>query len=137
MKLEDRIKIIERQIVMDSRGWFLKVITGKEEHLPQFTGEVYLISANPSESRANHYHNEANEWFTLVQGKAEMIIEDIETKERIVLQLDSEKPLTIYIPHHIAHTFNNLSDVPYIIVTYTDRLFSPKDTVSYSLCNHS
>ena len=70
MKLEGRIKIIERKKIIDSRGWFLKVITGKEEYLPQFTGEVYLISANPGESRANHYHNEANEWFTLVPRKS-------------------------------------------------------------------
>ena len=72
---------------------------------------------------------EANAWFTLLQGRAEMIIEGIETKERIILQLDSEKPQTVYIPHHIAHALNNLSDVPYILVTYTKKLFDTSDTL--------
>ena len=31
MMLIDKIKIIPRRLLFDDRGWFLKVITGKEE----------------------------------------------------------------------------------------------------------
>ena len=30
MRLEERIQIIPRRLLRDERGWFLKVITGKE-----------------------------------------------------------------------------------------------------------
>lgn len=133
MNLKDRIQIIERNKIMDSKGWFLKVITGKEDYLPDCTGEVYLISAKEGACRANHYHKEANEWFTLVEGKALMLIEDIKTKEKIKIELDSENPKTIYVPNNIAHAFQNVGDEQYILVTYTNLLYKAEDTVSYTL----
>ena len=39
--LTERIKIIERHLIADERGWFLKVITGTEDNIPSHTGEVY------------------------------------------------------------------------------------------------
>ena len=131
MRLKDRIRIIERKRISDTRGWFLKVINGKEDFLPSYTGEVYLISADPGECRANHYHNKANEWFSLVKGEAEMIIEDIVTKERMTLSLTEESPKTVYVPAGIAHSFINTGNTSYILVTYTDELFIPEDTIAY------
>jgi dTDP-4-dehydrorhamnose 3,5-epimerase-like enzyme len=134
MSLSEKITIYERKLISDSRGWFLKIITGKEALLPNFTGEIYIISALVNECRANHYHLQANEWFTLVQGKVEMIIEDIDSKERMTIILNSNKPKTIFIPANVAHAFNNIGTIPYLLVTYTDKLYSPEDTVPYKLC---
>ena len=135
MKLKDKIRIIERNRISDSRGWFLKVINGQEDFLPNHTGEVYLISADPGECRANHYHNKANEWFSVVLGTIEMKIEDVITKEQLTILLTEEYPKTVYVPAGIAHSFNNIGDKPYILATYTDELFVPEDTVSYEICN--
>ena len=30
----DKVKIINRRLLADERGWFLKAITGTEEYLP-------------------------------------------------------------------------------------------------------
>jgi len=136
MKLKDKIKIYERKKISDSKGWFLKIINGLEKNLPDFTGEIYLISANSGECRANHYHREAHEWFTLVRGKAKMIIEDVLTKERMEIDLDSNNPKTVYIPCKIAHAFKNKLSEPYLLVTYTDKLFDPVDTIDYKLCKY-
>src|ERR1035437_144511 len=132
MKLEERIKIIERKKIFDSRGWFLKVINGKEEFLPQFTSEVYIISVDPGECRANHYHIEAHEWFTLITGVAHMVIEDIYSKQRIIIELYSENPKTIYVPNNIAHSFQNIGAEPFILVTYTNKLYNSMDTIPYT-----
>jgi len=134
MSLRERIKIIKRKRLSDPRGWFLKVITGTEDCIPNSTGEVYLISADVNECRANHYHDEANEWFTLVKGCAELILEDIFTKERVVINLDENNPTTIFVPNKIGHSFRNTGSIPYILVTYTDKLFVPEDTIDYQLC---
>jgi dTDP-4-dehydrorhamnose 3,5-epimerase-like enzyme len=133
MRLIDKIKIIPRNKIIDNRGWFLKVIDGKEENLPQHTGEIYLIQAKPGETRANHYHNEASEWFTLIQGKADMHLEDIETGESLEIALNSDTPFTIFVPALIAHSFENASNEPYVLVAYANRMYDPEDTVGYTL----
>ena len=133
MSLKDRIQIIERNKIMDSKGWFLKVITGKEDYLPDCTGEVYLISAKEGACRANHYHKKANEWFTLIKGQALMIIEDVKTKDRMEIILSSDKPQTIYVPNKISHAFKNIGEKELILVTYTDVLYDSKDTIEYIL----
>lgn len=51
MTLRDKIQIIPRRLLVDDRGWFLKVITGKENGLPPYTGEVYLTMGNLDSKR--------------------------------------------------------------------------------------
>ena len=128
----DKIEIIPRKIISDNRGWFLKVITGKESNLPQFTGEFYVTSAKPNESKGGHYHFKANEWFTLIKGECKLIIEDIYTKERVELLLNANIPKTIYVPVNLAHIFVNNSSDDFILAVYTDELYDKGDTITYS-----
>jgi dTDP-4-dehydrorhamnose 3,5-epimerase-like enzyme len=133
MNLKEKIKIIPRKKLKDHRGWFLKAIDGTEDNLPDYTGEIYLTSAVKGEARGNHYHAEATEWFTLIDGKATLILEDVNTKERMELSLDSENPVTIVIPPFVAHVFVNFNSKPFILLAYTDKLYDPKDTIRYEL----
>lgn len=132
MSLNDKIKIIPRRLIIDDRGWFLKVIDGKEKNIPSYTGEVYLTSANPGEAKGGHYHQKANEWFTLVTGECELKLVDINSGEKLSINLSSTKVETIYIPNHIAHIFiNNFTD-DFILLAYSDQLFVPEDTIMYN-----
>lgn len=45
INIESKIKIISRRKISDNRGWFLKIIDGKENSLPNYTGEIYIVSA--------------------------------------------------------------------------------------------
>lgn len=47
----DKVRIIQRRLISDDRGWFLKVITGTEEGIPSHTGEVYLTMGKPGQER--------------------------------------------------------------------------------------
>jgi dTDP-4-dehydrorhamnose 3,5-epimerase-like enzyme len=132
MSLNDKIKIIPRRLIIDDRGWFLKVIDGKEKNIPSYTGEVYLTSAMPGESKGGHYHDKANEWFTLVTGECELKIVDINSGEKLSLNLSSIKPETIYVPNNVAHIFINNSSKDYILLAYSDQLFDPEDTIIFS-----
>jgi dTDP-4-dehydrorhamnose 3,5-epimerase-like enzyme len=133
VRLRDRIELINRDKITDSRGWFIKIINGKENYLPDFTGEIYSIMAVPGEVRANHYHSIAKEWFTLIQGRARIVLEDVDSKERISFDLSAEAPSTIFVPSRIAHSFVNAFDEPYILIAYSDKLYDPSDTQSYIL----
>jgi dTDP-4-dehydrorhamnose 3,5-epimerase-like enzyme len=130
MEIHDKIKIYSREKIEDNRGWFLKVINGKEESLPQFTGEIYVTSAKPGEIRGNHYHNLTNEWFTLIKGKCILKLYDLAEKSNLNIELDSEVPQTIFVPAKIAHAFmNNLENEDFIILAYSDKFHDPKDTI--------
>ena len=38
----EQVKVLNRRLISDERGWFLKAINGTEEQLPTHTGEIYL-----------------------------------------------------------------------------------------------
>ena len=132
MPIQNKIRIIEREKIQDSRGWFLKIINGFEKGLPQFTGEIYTTSAISGEAKGGHYHLKANEWFTLIQGKCKLKLYDIDEKEYYEIILEDKFPKTIYIPFRIAHSFENYSSKNFILVAYTDKLFDLSDTVKFN-----
>jgi dTDP-4-dehydrorhamnose 3,5-epimerase-like enzyme len=131
MSLNDKIKIIPRRLIIDDRGWFLKVIDGKEKNIPSYTGEIYLTSAKSGQAKGGHYHEKANEWFTLVTGECELKLVDIITGEKLSINLSSTKAETIYIPNYVAHIFVNNSSNDFILLAYSDQLFVPEDTIMF------
>lgn len=129
----DKVEIIERKFISDDRGWFLKAITGREKNIPSHTGEVYLTMGKPGQAKGGHYHPEAVEWFTLVQGSAVLKLEDMETHERRDIEMALDKAITVFIPNNVAHIVVNNSDKDFILLAYTDKLYDPKDTIVYNI----
>lgn len=131
--LAERCIIINRRLIVDDRGWFLKVITGTEIGIPEHTGEVYLTMGKPGSAKGGHYHPEAVEWFTIIEGKATLKLEDIVTHERYDIEMSLEKAITVFIPNNVAHIVINNSSEDFILLAYTDKLYNPKDTIAYKI----
>ena len=129
----DKVRIIPRRLISDERGWFLKAITGTEEGIPSHTGEVYLTMGKPGQGKGGHYHPEAIEWFTVIEGEAVLQLEDIATHERRDIEMSLEKAITVFIPNNVAHIVKNNSDKEFILLAYTDKLYDPKDTIPYTI----
>lgn len=131
--LKERVAIIQRKLIADDRGWFLKAITGTEKDTPSHTGEVYLTMGKPGQAKGGHYHPEALEWFTIIEGNAVLKLEDIETHERLDIPMSLDKAITVFIPNNVAHIVVNNSDKDFILLAYTDKLYDPKDTIVYEI----
>ena len=129
----EKVKIISRRLIADNRGWLLKAITGTEENIPSHTGEVYLTMGKPGQAKGGHYHPEAVEWFTIIQGSAVLKLEDMETHERRDIEMSLDKAITVFIPNNVAHVVVNNSDCDFILLAYTDKLYDPKDTIAYTI----
>ena len=129
----DKVRIIPRRLIADDRGWFLKAITGTEEDIPSHTGEVYLTMGKPGQAKGGHYHPEAVEWFTIIEGSAILKLEDMETHERMDIEMPFEKAQTVFIPNNVAHIVVNNSDKDFILLAYTDKLYDPSDTIAYHI----
>ncbi len=133
MMLKDRIKIIPRRLIKDERGWFFKAITGTEENIPSHTGEVYLTMGTKGQAKGGHYHPRAVEWFTVIEGKAKLKLEDIETHEKMEIMMSLEEAILVFVPNNVAHIFENVSNNNFIVLAYTDLLYNPSDTITYQL----
>ena len=107
--------------------------TGTEEDIPSHTGEVYLTMGKPGQGKGGHYHPEAVESFTVIEGEAVLQLEDIATHERRDIEMSLEKAITVFIPNNVAHIVKNNSDKEFILLAYTDKLYDPKDTISYTI----
>lgn len=129
----DKVRIIPRRLIEDGRGWFLKAITGTEENIPSHTGEVYLTMGKSGQAKGGHYHPEAVEWFTIIEGSAILKLEDIETHERRDIEMPFEKAQTVFIPNKVAHIVVNDSENDFILLAYTDKLYDPADTIAYTI----
>ena len=134
MLLADKITVITRKKLGDTRGWFMKVIDGNESGLPSHTGEIYLTYASRLDQvRGDHYHDRATEWFTLLQGQADLKLMDMDSKETIIIKLSADEPKTIVIPPNVAHAFINTKEEPFLLLAYTDVLYDPVDTIPTEL----
>lgn len=129
----DKVHIIQRRLIEDDRGWFLKAITGTEDSIPSHTGEVYLTMGKPGQVKGGHYHPEAIEWFTIIEGSAILKLEDMVTHEKKTIEMSLEKAITVFIPNNVAHVVVNNSNKDFILLAYTDKLYDPKDTIAYTI----
>ena len=129
----EKVRIILRRLISDDRGWFLKAITGTEEDIPSHTGEVYLTMGKPGQAKGGHYHPEALEWFTVIEGEAILTLEDMDTHERRDIEMSLDKAISVFIPNNVAHVVVNNSDKDFILLAYTDKLYDPKDTIPYTI----
>lgn len=129
----DLVYEIPRRLISDNRGWFLKTLTGTEKYLKDKVGEVYFTSAMKGQTKGKHYHKIANEWFTLIKGKAKLILIDIDSNERRELLLDSTTPSTVFIPPFVAHSVENLCNDDFILCAYTDIQYDPSDTIPFQM----
>lgn len=133
MKLAEKVYVLERKVISDSRGWFLKPIDGGERGL--FDGgqaEVYLTCGKGGQSKGGHYHRVAQEWFTLIAGSAVLSLHEVGSGEEMRLRLDARRPATVYIPRGVAHTVTNASPTEeFLLLAYTDRRYDPADTIPF------
>lgn len=129
----DKVHIINRKIIVDERGWFLKAMTGREEGVPSHTGEIYLTMGKPGQAKGGHYHPEAVEWFTIIEGSAILKLEDMDTHEKRQIEMSLEKAITVFIPNNVAHVVVNNSNSDFILLAYTDKLYDPRDTIAYQI----
>lgn len=122
---------IERRKIVDPRGFFLKTMTGFEEGLPQAFGEIYVIKGDAGQARANHFHNAATEWFTLLQGQVRLNLKHVDTGEMASILLTEERPMTVRVNPRVAHSLVGVERNDYVLMAYTDVRYDPADTIAH------
>lgn len=131
MNEESFFEIIPRKKIPDSRGYFLKIMHGKEAMTDDRFGEIYLVKGESGKSRANHYHESATEWFTVIQGKVSLVLEELCSGKQVSICMDADFPATVKVPPGVAHSLVGIDNVDYMLLAYSDKPYVPSDTIAY------
>jgi len=134
MKRKIKYKVKELEIHSDKRGWLVEML--KRNELKEDIKQIYVATIKPGYIRGNHYHQKRTEWLFIINGKAELYLEDIKTKEKICLKISSKKPKVITIFPKIAHAVKNPSKETIYLVSAQNTIYNPKnpDTFPYLIC---
>lgn len=87
----------------------------------------FISKSQPGIIRGNHYHTRKQEWFYIVEGRAKIVIEDIETKHREEIEIDADEGRILFIPSNKAHAMQNISNRELIILAFVNESFDPAD----------
>jgi dTDP-4-dehydrorhamnose 3,5-epimerase-like enzyme len=108
----------------DERGWLIELFKGSLLD-DKIKGQVYSFSINPGAKRGNHYHKRKTEWFSILEGRCKLILEQDGEEEEIILE--SENPLLVKVLPNVRHTFENENEEKAIVIAYIDEEFNPND----------
>lgn len=129
----DEVKILQGRRREDARGW-LHVIMGASQ-MPDgiHFGELYVVRAEQrGDRRGDHYHPVMREWFSVVEGEADLELVDPETGDRRVIRLTHSDALTVHVPAGLAHCLVNVGDEALTVVAWATHEHRLDDVVSFS-----
>ena len=115
MKYEEK----KLEVHSDERGWLVEMLKGLD------IKQILVVAVNPGKTRGGHYHLEKTDWL-FVLGQGEILLEDIETKEKMTIKTDEPKLVTIYPKTY--HLIKNMSDKVIYFVEAKDSIYDPKNT---------
>ena len=104
------VRLIPLRYLADERGWLLEV--RRESLLPKPTAQTTVSCSRRGVIRGLHYHERGqDDVFTCLTGTARVVVLDRETGEVFTADIGEDNPLAVYIPGHLAHGFEALTDV--------------------------
>jgi dTDP-4-dehydrorhamnose 3,5-epimerase-like enzyme len=120
----------------DKRGKLVVFLKNQElKKKNKSFGQIYFITFKKKGIiRGNHYHKNWREWLAIVEGKAQVELENVKTKKHfsIVLDAESDKLIRLEIGPDIAHGFKSLSRTASLL-NYAEKEWFPNDTFPYQL----
>ncbi|MGH3031928.1 MAG: dTDP-4-dehydrorhamnose 3,5-epimerase family protein [Gaiellaceae bacterium] len=108
----------------DERGWFLEV--RRESRLPERTVQTNVSFSRKGVIRGLHYHERGqDDLFACLTGMARVVVLDRGTDEAFTVDIGEENPVAVYIPGHLAHGFEALTDL--IFCYHVTREYDPAE----------
>ncbi len=129
-------KITKFKRIKDRRGDLIVFL--KEHELKSAKkkfGQIYFVTFKKKGSvRGNHYHKKWHEWFGIIEGKVQVVIEDVRTKRRkqIILNAKKDRYTRIETGPYTAHAIKSLTKKASLL-SYADSEWNNKDTHPYKI----
>jgi dTDP-4-dehydrorhamnose 3,5-epimerase len=118
------VRLIPLRYFSDERGWFLEV--RRESLLPERSVQTNVSFSRKGVVRGLHYHERGqDDLFTCLTGTARVVVLDPESDEVFTADIGEENPVAVYIPGHLAHGFEALTDL--LFCYHVTREYDPDD----------
>jgi dTDP-4-dehydrorhamnose 3,5-epimerase len=124
------VELFPLRYFADERGWFLEV--RRESRLPERTVQTNISFSRRGVIRGLHYHARGqDDLFACLTGMARVVVLDRETDEVFTADIGEENPVAVYIPGHLAHGFEALTDL--LFCYHVTREYDPADPDEYGV----
>lgn len=122
------IKTSKLRVYSDDRGSLaentLQEVMANSEHF-------FISKSIPNIVRGNHYHKRKEEWFYIIKGKAEIAVEDIDTKERETITVSADDNILVKMEPLKAHAIKSIGDEEMILLALINEVFDQEDPDTY------
>jgi dTDP-4-dehydrorhamnose 3,5-epimerase len=108
----------------DERGWFTELM--RASRLPQLVRQSNLVFSREGVIRGLHYHERGqSDLFACVKGMVRVVVLDRDTGETFTEDIGDQNPVSIFIPGHLAHGYEALSDC--LFLYHVTEEYDPDD----------
>lgn len=118
---------IHPEVHADNRGALVETVRSHGG-----TGQSFVSSTRPGETRGNHYHLRKIERFTVVRGEAEIALRRLYDDQVIRFRVSGDKPGFVDMPTMWTHNIRNVGDEDVITTFWADQLLDPDDPDQYA-----
>lgn len=109
----------------DERGSFVETIKLSSG------GQVSFSTTKPGITRGNHFHTRKAERFAVIRGKARIEIRRIGKSEKLIFDLDGEKPSFVDMPVWFTHNITNTGTEELLTIFWINEHFNNSDPDTY------
>ena len=97
----------------------------------------FISKSEPGIIRGNHYHKRKREWFYLLQGKAQIYLYDLRSKEKTEYLVSDQNPEMVEMEPNVVHAIKNIGENEMILLALVNEKFNydDSDTFAYDLSN--
>lgn len=120
----DRIEVLPLQTFEDERGWFIEL--ARLSNMPKQPRQTNVSFSRAGTIRGLHYHDRGqDDLFICLQGRARVVALDRENGKTFSEDIGEENFAAVYVPGHLAHGFEALTDV--LMLYHVTEEYDPAD----------
>ncbi len=124
-----RPEVIPLRRFEDERGWLSEI--ARTSGLPEPVRQTNVSFSRRGTIRGLHYHERQSDVFVCLQGRARVVALDRETGETFSEEIGDGNFAAIYMPGHLAHGFEALTDV--LMLYHVTQEYDPADPDEYAV----
>jgi dTDP-4-dehydrorhamnose 3,5-epimerase len=127
----DGVEVIPVERFEDERGWFMQI--RRESKLPKPTRQTNVSFSRQGVIRALHYHERGqDDLFVCLRGMVRVVLLDLDSGETFSLDIGDDNPVAVYVPGHLAHGFEALTDALFCYEVTEE--YDPDDPDEHGVC---
>jgi dTDP-4-dehydrorhamnose 3,5-epimerase len=126
----DGIELIQLRRFEDARGWLMEL--RRESWLPKRSRQTNLSFTRRGVIKGLHYHQRGqDDLFACLEGTARVVVLDRDSGETFTADIGDDNPVAVYIPGHLAHGYEALTDV--LFCYHVSEEYDPADPDEHAI----